>query len=107
VCGAFGTSITTTVWDDRSILHHARLTEVARPGEPAFDHIMGGLQNLGIDQLHGAAMLDRVISQQAYTMSATDFFYASAFIFLLLIGLIWLARPKASGQGGGAAAGAH
>jgi len=107
VCGAFGTSITTTVWDDRAILHHARLTEVARPGEPAFDHIMGGLQNLGIDPLHGAAMLDRVINQQAYTMSATDFFYASALIFLLLIGLIWLARPKSSSQGGGAAAGAH
>jgi DHA2 family multidrug resistance protein len=52
-------------------------------------------------------MLDRIINQQAYTMSATDFFYASAFIFLLLIGLIWLARPKASGAGGGAAAGAH
>ncbi|MGB6241854.1 MAG: DHA2 family efflux MFS transporter permease subunit [Castellaniella sp.] len=107
VCGAFGTSITTTIWDDRAILHHARLTEAARPGEPAFDHIMGGMQNLGIDQLHGAALLDRIINQQAYTMSATDFFYASAFIFLILIGLIWLARPKTADHGGGAAAGAH
>ncbi|WP_084386454.1 DHA2 family efflux MFS transporter permease subunit [Castellaniella caeni] len=106
VCGAFGTSITTTVWDDRAILHHARLTEVARPGEPAFDHVMSGLQNLGIDPLHGAAMLDRVINQQAYTMSATDFFWASAIIFLALIGFIWLARPKTANHGGGAAAAA-
>ncbi|MGB6006871.1 DHA2 family efflux MFS transporter permease subunit [Castellaniella sp.] len=108
VCGAFGTSITTTIWDDRAILHHARLTEAAHPGEPAFDHIMGGMQSLGIDPLHGAAMLDRVINQQAYTMSAADFFYASTFIFLILIGLIWLARPKTADHGGGgAAAGAH
>ena len=108
VCGAFGTSITTTIWDNRATLHHSRLTEVARPGEPAFDHIMGGLQGLGVNPQQGAGMLDRVINQQAYTMSATDIFYASALIFLVLIGLIWLARPKSAAHGGsGAAAGAH
>ncbi|WP_322994643.1 DHA2 family efflux MFS transporter permease subunit [Castellaniella sp.] len=107
VCGAFGTSITTTLWEDRAILHHARLTEVARPGEPAFDHIMGNMQNLGIDPQKGAALLDQVINQQAYTMSATDFFFASAIIFLVLIGLIWLARPKTASHGSRAAADAH
>lgn len=106
VCGAFGTSITTTLWDNRAIMHHARMTEAARPGEPAFDHLMSGMQNMGIDPLHGAALLDRVINQQAYTLSATDFFYASTFIFLILIGLIWLARPKSASHGSGAA-GAH
>ncbi|MGB6155143.1 MAG: DHA2 family efflux MFS transporter permease subunit, partial [Castellaniella sp.] len=106
VCGAFGTSITTTLWDNRAIMHHAHMTEVARPGEPAFDHIMNGLNNMGIDTQHGAALLDQVINQQAYTMSATDFFYISTFIFLLLIGLIWLARPKTSDHGT-AAGGAH
>jgi len=44
-------------------------------------------------------------------MSATDVFYASAIIFLLLTGLVWFARPRASKSGGGgaaeAAAGAH
>src|SRR5690606_6167215 len=35
--GAFGTSITTTMWDSRASLHHAQLTEIARPGTPAFD----------------------------------------------------------------------
>ncbi|MFA7437856.1 DHA2 family efflux MFS transporter permease subunit [Castellaniella sp.] len=93
VCGAFGTSITTTLWDDRAILHHARLTEIARPGEPAFDQLMNGLHNHGVDPLRGAALVDQVIHQQAYTISATDFFLASTFIFLFLIGLIWLARP--------------
>ncbi|WP_368642748.1 DHA2 family efflux MFS transporter permease subunit [Castellaniella ginsengisoli] len=108
VCGAFGTSITTTIWDNRASLHHSRLTEVAHPGEPAFDHLMGGLQSLGVDPQRGAGMLDGVINQQAYTMSATDIFYASALIFLVLIGLIWLARPKSAAHGGsGAAAGAH
>ena len=66
------------------------------------------LQGLGVDPRRGAGMLDGVINQQAYTMSATDIFYASALIFLVLIGLIWLARPKSAAHGGsGAAAGAH
>ena len=29
LCGAFGTSITTTLWDNRASLHHAQLTEIA------------------------------------------------------------------------------
>ncbi len=106
VCGAFGTSITTTIWDNRAIMHHAHMTEAARPGEPAFDHVMNGLNNMGIDTQHGAALLDQVINQQAYTMSATDFFYISTFIFLLLIGLIWLAKPKTSDHGA-VSGGAH
>jgi DHA2 family multidrug resistance protein len=69
---------------------------------------MGSLQHLGIDPQRGAGMLDTVINQQAFTMSATDIFYASALIFLVLIGLIWLARPASAAVGGsGAAAGAH
>ncbi len=108
VCGAFGTSITTTLWDNRATLHHSRLTEVARPGEPAFDHIMGGLQQLGLSTRQGAALIDNAINQQAYTMSATDIFYASALVFLLLIGLIWTAKPKSARQNlSGGAAGAH
>ncbi|HEX7387851.1 MAG TPA: DHA2 family efflux MFS transporter permease subunit [Castellaniella sp.] len=103
VCGAFGTSITTTLWDNRATLHHSQLTEVARPGEPAFDHIMGGLTHLGLTHQQGAKLLDGIINQQAYTMSATDFFYASAILFLVLISLIWLARPK-TGSGGHASA---
>ena len=104
VCGAFGTSITTTLWDNRATLHHSQLTEIARPGEPAFDHIMGGLAHLGLTQQQGAQLLDGVINQQAYTMSATDFFYASAILFLVLISLIWLARPKTGSSGHASAA---
>uniref|UniRef100_UPI003340387D DHA2 family efflux MFS transporter permease subunit n=1 Tax=Castellaniella defragrans TaxID=75697 RepID=UPI003340387D len=99
VCGAFGTSITTTLWDNRATLHHSRLTEVARPGEPAFDQVMNGLHQMGLSTQQGAAIIDRLIDQQAYTMSATDIFYASALIFLLLIGLIWFARPKSASHG--------
>jgi DHA2 family multidrug resistance protein len=106
VCGAFGTSITTTLWDNRATLHHAHLTEIAKPGEPAFDAVMSGLQGKGLDHGQSATMINTLIDQQAFTMSATDIFYASAILFLALIALIWFARPK-GGAAAGAAAGAH
>jgi len=45
------------------------------------------------------------VDSQAFMLSANDIFYASALLFLLLVGVIWLARPT-SGQAPSAAAGA-
>jgi len=108
--GAFGTSVTTTLWENRAGLHHAQLTEVARPGEPAFDMVMHGLQSRGLSAEQSAAVVNGIIDQQAFTMSAVDIFYASALLFIVLIGLVWLARPRSSKASAGAAdtaAGAH
>jgi len=107
VFGAFGTSITTTLWENRATLHHAQMTEMARPGEPAFDAAMMQLQQHGLGRDQSAAIINRLIDQQAYTMSATDIFYASAILFLLLIALVWIARPKSNKSADAAAAGAH
>ena len=32
--GAFGTSISTTLWESRAALHHAQLAEAVQPGQP-------------------------------------------------------------------------
>src|SRR5690606_9283494 len=104
--GAFGTSITTTLWENRASLHHARLTEVAHPGMPAFDAAMAGMRQRGMNHEQSAAVVNNLINQQSFTMSAADIFYASAILFLLLIALIWIARPTAK-SGAAAASGAH
>jgi len=106
VFGAFGTSITTTLWENRASLHHAQLTEIARPGEPAFDAAMAGLAQKGLDPQQGAALVDQLINKQAFTLSATDIFYASGVLFLVMIALIWVTKPKI-GKASDAAAGAH
>ncbi|MGE8620238.1 MAG: DHA2 family efflux MFS transporter permease subunit, partial [Achromobacter spanius] len=110
--GAFGTSIATTLWENRATLHHSQLTEAAKPGQQAFDHTMNALQNgLGMSHQQALTMVDGLINTQAFTMSAVDVFYASAIIFLMLTGLVWFARPRSGKAGGGgaaeAAAGAH
>ena len=92
-------------------MHHARLTEVATPGQPAFDHAMTLLQHDGLSHTQSLGMLDNLINLQAFTMSATDLFMATAVIFLLLTGTVWLSTYKRaqSSRGGAAeaAAGAH
>lgn len=107
LCGSFGTSITTSLWDNRAVLHHAQLTEVVTPGAPAFDHVMSGLQGKGLSHEQSASLINNLITQQAFTLSATDIFYASAVLFIALIALVWVARPKRAAAGASAAAGAH
>jgi DHA2 family multidrug resistance protein len=47
------------------------------------------------------------VDQQAYMLSANDIFYVSAILFLLLIGVVWLARPVKGAHAPAEAAGAH
>ena len=51
--------------------------------------------------------VNRLIDQQAYMLSANDIFYVSALLSVLLIAVIWLARPAKAGDASAAAAGAH
>ncbi|ALM82049.1 DHA2 family efflux MFS transporter permease subunit [Bordetella sp. N] len=109
--GGFGTSIATTVWENRATMHHAHLTETARPGTQAFDSAVNSLSNVGMSPQQSLSAVDGIVNTQAFTLSALDVFYASAVIFLMLIVLVWFARPARAGKGGGgaaeAAAGAH
>ena len=41
--------------------------------------------------------MNRLVDQQAYTMAATDIFYLSSVLFVLLIGLVWTTKPKVGG----------
>ena len=107
--GAFGTSISTTLWDNRATLHHAHFVEGLAAGEPNLGDALGRLADAGLAPDQALAQLNRLVDQQAFTRAADDIFLGSAGLFLLLIGLIWLTkRPAAAGGAGSAdAAGAH
>ena len=96
MCGGMGASIATTVWDSRSTLHHAQLTEHTGSSYPAFAQSVQQIGQLGIPEPGAWAIIDRTISVQASTMAATDIFWLSSIMFLMLIGLVWLTKPKKS-----------
>jgi DHA2 family multidrug resistance protein len=107
--GSFGTSITTTVWDRRATLHHAQLVEHLTQSDPVAAQTFSNLNSGGFGTDQGYAVVNRLVDQQAFMLSADDIFYVSGLMFLALIVLIWFARPqKAGGEGSAAAAaGAH
>jgi DHA2 family multidrug resistance protein len=104
--GAIGTSVSTTLWENRAIMHHAHLTEAINHGNLAATQTLGNLQGSGFDGTQSLAMVDRMINAQAFVLSADDIFYASAIIFLMLIPLLWVTRPPRGGAAADAA-GAH
>lgn len=96
--GGFGGSIATTVWDNRAAMHHARLMEEANAFNPHYSQYMGQLDSIGLSGEQAAAVFERSLSLQASTMGVNDIFWISALIFLVLIAVIWMAKPEASGD---------
>ena len=106
--GAFGTSISTTVWENRASLHHAQLVESIQQGNATAMGALQGLSAAGLTPEQALAQVNRLVDQQAFMLAANDVFLASAFIFLALIPLVWLSHPlPGTGGGADAAAGAH
>jgi len=63
-------------------------------GQGVFGATLDGLTQMGLSTQQALVQINRIIDQQAFTKAADDIFYASAWIFLALIFLIWFAdRP--------------
>jgi MFS transporter, DHA2 family, multidrug resistance protein len=106
--GSFGTSIATTAWDHRATLHHAQLVEHLSSADAASSQALATLHASGLTPDQSYALLNRLVDQQAFMLSANDVFYVSGLLFLALIVVVWLARPaRGAPQASEAAAGAH
>jgi MFS transporter, DHA2 family, multidrug resistance protein len=107
--GAFGTSIATTVWENRAALHHAQLAEAVNQGSYSAGAALSGFAASGMGPDQALAQVNRMVDQQAFMLAANDVFFASAILFLALVPLVWLAHPQRAPGGGAsdAAAGAH
>jgi len=107
--GAFGTSLSTTMWENRATMHHAQLTEAVHLGNPQAVQAINGLQTLGMSHDQALASINNLVTQQAYMISTQEIFFGSAMIFLSLIALVWIAigRIPRAYDAGEAAAGAH
>ncbi|RDI22129.1 DHA2 family efflux MFS transporter permease subunit [Pseudacidovorax intermedius] len=105
--GAMGTSISTTLWENRAALHHAQLAEAVNPSSPAASATLSMFGNAGFSAEQALAQINRLADQQSFMLATADLFYASAVLFILLIPIIWIARPARGAAGSDAAAGAH
>jgi DHA2 family multidrug resistance protein len=106
-CGAMGASVSTTLWERRAAHHHARLAEQISGSNPVAQHALDSLTGLGMNQTQAAAVIERQINVQAFTLSAVDFFWLSGTLFVVLIAVLWLARPGTAVGTNVDAGGAH
>jgi len=107
LAGSFGTSIATTMWDNRAILHHAQLTEYVSGASLPTQQYLQTLQGGGLSMQQAAAAINRSVDVESHLLAANDVFLVSAALFVALIAIVWLAhRPKHMAEAG-AGAGAH
>ncbi len=91
--GSFGTSIYTTWWTNRAILHHSQLAEHIYRGNATTDATLRLAQHLGLRPEQALGLIDRLVQQQSYTIAVDEMFRLSAWLFLALIVLVWLVKP--------------
>jgi DHA2 family multidrug resistance protein len=91
--GAFGTSISTTLWEDRAALHHAHLAERLSAGDAVTSDAWSKLGAMGLSPDQIGAQVSRLIDQQAFTRAADDIVLGSAILFLALIAMVWVTKP--------------
>ncbi len=104
LAGGIGTSVTTTLWERREALHHTRLTEQISSYNPLSVEWLDKLGGMGLSPQQQAMVVNASITQQSYILSANEVFWGAGMLFLVLIALVWRARPPfGSGGGGGGA----
>src|SRR5438105_15934100 len=72
--GAFGTSIATTMWENRASLHHAHLAEAVNNGSVATQSAIAGMGSSGFSGEQALGMINNLVNQQAFMLAADDIF---------------------------------
>ena len=91
--GSIGTSLSISLWQDRSAQHYGQLTEHITPYNPASNQYLGTAEGLTHSYDSAVAMLANTINNQAVTLATADIFWLSGWIFLALILVVWIAKP--------------
>ncbi len=103
LAGSFGTSLSITLWQRRSILHYSQLVEHVSAFNMISVRALEHLKLLGLATSSALLLLSRLITQQAVMIATDELFWLSGVIFLALIVVVWFARPPFSvaGKSGG------
>ncbi len=96
---AIGTAISVTSWDYLSSMNRAALMENVTAYNPANSAYLDKLQATGMSNEQAYAVIERTVSSQSYMVATNEFFLYSAVLFFVLMGVVWLTKPR-KGTGG-------
>ncbi len=99
--GSFGTSLSVTLWERRETFYHARLSEhITHFNANVNSFLQQTMQMLHLSKNSSFALLDNIMTSQAYMLSTIDFFWLSGVIFFSLLFLVWFSKPPFMAKGG-------
>jgi DHA2 family multidrug resistance protein len=97
--GSFAASAVVTFWDRREALHQSQLSESSSSASIPFGQAMARLSQMGMTDTQAAASISRQAVGQAYLLASNDFFLFSAWMSVILMATVWLARKPKPLQG--------
>lgn len=97
LAGSVGTSLTVFLWYHREALHHSRLTEFITPYAVNSQAFFRATESIGLTDVQASAVLARTITSQGFIIAANEIFWLSALLFLVLVILVWFAKPPFNG----------
>jgi DHA2 family multidrug resistance protein len=96
--GSISTAVSVWIWSRRTDSHYALLAEhIQGPNWSAYVQQLG---HLGIAGLGSLGFASNVLLQQARTLAANDLYRLFGYMFLVLMPVVWLARPPFRSAGG-------
>jgi DHA2 family multidrug resistance protein len=93
--GGFAASLITTFWDRREALHQSRLVESGTIFSPIYRQATEQLQAQGMNPLQAAGSIMQQTIKQAYMLSSLDIFYASGWLAMAMVLVVWITRRPA------------
>jgi DHA2 family multidrug resistance protein len=96
------TAIMVTLWAHRGEQHHATLTENVTAARPATTQFLQQLTHSGMSPTRSLEVINQLLTREALTLSVNDVFLGCSILFVLLIPVLWFARPPFGSAGGAA-----
>jgi MFS transporter, DHA2 family, multidrug resistance protein len=93
MCGSFGTSLSIALWTRREAVHRAPLAEHINIFAPQTAEMSERLGAAGMPPDQVNAVLERILAGQANMLATNDVFWLSGCLMIILIPVVWLARP--------------
>ncbi|SUA20534.1 multidrug resistance translocase [Neisseria gonorrhoeae] len=99
--GGVGVSVVSTLWERREALHHTRFAEHITPYSATLHETAAHLSQQGISDGQTLGIINNTITQQGFIIGSNEIFLAGSILFIVLIPIVWLAKPPFHSGGGG------
>lgn len=99
--GGVGVSVVSTMWERREALHHTQLTEHITPYSPDTAEAVRQMTEAGLNGEQAVGLINSTITQQGFIVGSNEIFLAGSILFIIMIPIIWLAKPPFHHDGGG------